>query len=126
MRTFRGGAWRGSDLHSLIWSQGMHPPADTHRAVARAWRSPFTGTVRLSGTVSDQRKCAETDGIRIAVFKNATRLWGWTTIADGSEPIDLDVTTTVAKDDAVRLVVHPGAASGCDQTATDLTVVATW
>jgi hypothetical protein len=98
-----------------VWSDSMKPKNEL--PVARFWKSPVNGTVRVSGQVSDlATSCG--DGIRFKIKKNKNTLFN-EVLANGGAPIPYDQTVDVEVDDTIRFVVKPRNNNNCDSTFVD-------
>jgi bacillopeptidase F len=109
-----GGFWRRDGSDERIWQQRALP--GDMRAVARFWKSPTAGWVRVSGTAADlEPGCG--DGFKLTVRKNSEILSQATVPNGGSQAYT--VATSVALNDTIRVTVGPNGNNNCDLTLLD-------
>jgi hypothetical protein len=91
--------------------------------VGIAWRSPFTGRVRLSGNAKDAHDCGDS----VAWFIDHLGSGGLTTVANGAverngsqaiKPAEVSVKVG----EFIQLAIMPKANHGCDLTQLELTI----
>jgi PKD repeat protein len=100
-----------------------------------AWHSPLTGSVSITGGVSDNDPDTYCygfgDGIKWYLDKNSTNLadgiispGGSQDFANGNGAVNLN-TVVVDTTDVIYLAIHPNGNYGCDNTRVDLSISVT-
>ncbi|OGX68648.1 MAG: hypothetical protein A2189_01195 [Paenibacillus sp. RIFOXYA1_FULL_44_5] len=105
--------WIGSQPYSLIGSNWQHPDLNDS---ARTWTAPYSGTVRIQGTV--QKQTSSGDGVIVKIIKNSTVIWGPQTITT-TTGMSHDFTTTVNAGDSIYFIVNKNGDNSYDTTNWD-------
>ncbi|MFT4029260.1 MAG: hypothetical protein QM675_05235 [Protaetiibacter sp.] len=117
------GRWQGSSTYALVASTFQHP--DVQDSV-RTWVAPSAGLIRVTGTARKADDAGGGDGVRVAIYRNATQIWpasGWNTVgATDFTGVSHDLALTVAVGDLIRFVVDKNSTNTYDTTAWDPTV----
>jgi len=129
--------WRSGDLplvavnisNEVLKIPGTVPPKtfvvhpQQKDGVGIAWRSPFTGRVRLSGNAKDAHDCGDSinwfiDHLGSGGLKNIARGAVAKNGSQAFKPSELDVKTG----DFIQLAILPKSNHGCDLTQLELTI----
>ncbi|MBC7265071.1 MAG: fibronectin type III domain-containing protein [Chloroflexi bacterium] len=114
-----GGRWKAPGTQwCLLWGDGGHPSV---YEAARRWRSPVTGTVRITGNAR-KSNTGGGDGVTVSIWKNATKLWERTLVFNDSVGYDFDLTTQVAVGDSIYFRIAQRGNDYYDGTAFDPTI----
>ena len=111
---------------AFIWPAGTvftHPGLSPITFAVTEWRSPATGTVTLSATLTDAHPTTGGDGVEYWILKGSSVLDHDVVAEAGSSPASVEV--PVVAGDSLYLVVGPSGNYGGDTTAVDLSVTLT-
>lgn len=116
-------AWKGTNTWSYIWNPViMHP--DTYN-IARAWKAPKSGKVRISGRVA-KYNAGGGDGVNVKIMKNNQQVWpasGWKSISfDDELGYEHDFYLDVNSDDMIYFIVNQNGNNAYDGTLWDAAV----
>jgi hypothetical protein len=109
----------GTGTYAGVWQTWAHPGPNF--AVARFWKSPVNGTIRVSGSVSRRNSSNCGDGVTFGIYQNLTATAAWSVrIArnDWSQK-PFNVTLNVAVDDSIRFLLREMGNDSCDATNLD-------
>jgi YD repeat-containing protein len=95
--------WRGAETYNVIWANGEHP-GNAADAV-RQWRSPGSGSVRITGSAADANTVCG-DGVIVTIRKGTQVLWQQTVNNGDTTGFSYDITTAVASGDQINFVVN--------------------
>ncbi len=111
--------WNVGGTLSIIGSSLQHPDGTDS---VRKFTAPQSGTIRITGTVK-KLDITGGDGVNVKIMKNGTQIWpasGWQYIAynDGTG-YSVNVSTSVAANDAIYFVVNKNGTNWNDSTSWD-------
>ncbi|QGQ94457.1 hypothetical protein EHS13_05840 [Paenibacillus psychroresistens] len=112
--------WNKSGSISIVSGGWQHP--DNSADSVRKFTSPQAGTITITGTVK-KGDTSGGDGVQVKIIKNGTQIWpasGWQAIAfnDGTG-YSLNVSTSVAVNDAIYFIVNQNGNHDNDNTLWD-------
>ncbi|MFC1679938.1 Ig-like domain-containing protein, partial [Elusimicrobiota bacterium] len=113
--------WRGTETTPLLSRGGAHPGRDLD-AVLR-WVAPQGGGVRLKGNLNDRHAGCGSDGVAAKILRGQELLWEATIAKEDLMGASFDMGLTLARGDAIDLVINKGVDHGCDTTGVDYTIV---
>ncbi len=128
--TYDGGKWVSNMgiSYLMIGASTTHPGATgefNDWATVRRWQSTVTGTVTISGELTDVQT-GDGDGVSGFIYVGDTKVWGLTNISDGGSTT-YSFTTSVTAGQNVDFVLSPFGAwawnAACDTTKFTATIV---
>jgi hypothetical protein len=107
-----------------IWATGQHP--GTGLDVIRQWVAPSAGTVRITGTASDEDPTASCgDGVTVSIRKNGAALWTANINNGDTVGTSFDVSTSVVTSDTIDFRTNMRSNFDCDSTVFKPTIALT-
>jgi len=106
--TWRNDKWYGSTYWggpdwTRVGKDWHHPGINT--PAVRCFRAPAAGRITITGRVYKADKTGG-DGVSLLVRHNAQTVWTGQIAGNDSKGLEPNLTLTVAKDDAIRFIVH--------------------
>jgi carbohydrate binding protein with CBM6 domain len=119
---FNGWAWQGPETYLLLWSNGGHP--GNYNDAVRQWRAPSSGSVHVTGSVSDANVSCGT-GVIVSIKNGSRILWQQTIDNGNTVGFSYDLTVAVNAGDQLNFVINNRGDWGCDSTNFDPTIAFT-
>lgn len=118
-----GNYWQGPESFLWLWANGGHPGPNSD--AVRQWRVPQSGTIRITGNVSDANTTCG-DGVVVSIKKGAGVLWQQTIENGNTSGFSYDLTTSVLAGDQINFVINNRTGNNyCDGTNFDPTITLT-
>jgi RHS repeat-associated protein len=118
-----GGYWQGPESYLWLWANGGHPGQNID--AVRQWRAPQSGTIRITGNVSDANTTCG-DGVVVSIKKGAGVLWQQTIENGNTTGFSYDLTTSVTAGDQINFVINKRVTTNyCDGTNFDPAITLT-